>query len=81
MNMLDEIYTTLVDNATLFGFTYHGRPGNVDPCYTPETGNIFLLWFDGEEMTVGSMEEVLQTPFFDGRTLVEIAGEITVTDW
>ena len=41
MTMLAEIYTTLVDNATLFGFTYHGRPGNVDPCYTPETGNVF----------------------------------------
>lgn len=81
MNMLDEIRAALIDNATLFGFTYRGRPGNVDPCYTPETGNTFLLWFDGEEMTVGSIEEALHFPFFDGRSLVEIANEITVTDW
>lgn len=49
MNMLDEIYTTLVDNATLFGFTYHGKPGDVDPCYTPETGNVFLLGLMGKK--------------------------------
>ncbi len=81
MSMLDEIRATLIDNATLFGFTYHGKPGNVDPCYTPETGNSFLLWFDGDEMTVGSIDEALQAPFFDGHSLTEIADEITVTDW
>lgn len=81
MKMVDEIRATLLDNATLFGFEYNGKSGNVDPMYTPETGNRFLLWYDGDEKVVDSIDAVMDTPFFDGHTLNEISDEITVTDW
>lgn len=80
MNMQDTIKTTIVDNATLFGFDYCGKEGNIDPCYTPENGNSFLLFFDGEEQTVYSLDAVMNTPFVDGKSLSEICEQITITE-
>lgn len=67
--------------ASLFGFSYHGAYGNVDPCYHPDTGEVdYLLYFDGEEQTVHTVEDAMNTPFIAGRTLADVAVEIEITE-
>lgn len=67
---------------TLFGFVYNGKDGNVDPYYLPETDtNEFLLFFDGEEQTVNNIDDVMNTPFIEGKTLNDVADQIEITDW
>ena len=67
--------------ATLFEFTYNGKDGNIDPCYSPEKGNEFLLFYDGKEQTVDSVEKAMSMPFIEGKSLNEIGDKITITDW
>lgn len=81
MNMIEAIKQTVVENATLFGFEYDGKQGNIDPCWTPDSGNSFLLFFDKNEQTVYNIEDVLHTPFVNGKTLYEIRNQIELTDW
>ena len=81
MITIDDIKNTIIKNVTLFGFLYKRKEGNVDPSYTPQEGDSYLLFYDGHEKIVHSLDEVMNTPFFDGKTLTEIADEVTVTDW
>lgn len=41
----------------------------------------FLLFFDGAEGTVQSIDEVMSTPHFGGETLADIAQKITITEF
>ena len=77
MNTVDYIKQTLVVNGTLFGFEYRGKEGNIDPYYT---NGKYLLFFDGKEKVVDSFEEVLSTPFIDGKTIVHVLEQITITE-
>ena len=81
MNNVDLIRTAVIDAATLCGFLYHGRRGNIDPGYIPGRSDSFLLWFDGKEQIVYGFNAVLDTPFFDGKPLRSIANELTGIDW
>ncbi len=63
--------------ASMLYFQYHDKEGHVDP-YGPTE---FLLWFEGEERTVHSLDEVMNTPFWDGKSLAEIAEEVTDITW
>jgi hypothetical protein len=81
MDMLEAIKNTIVDCCTLFGFEYNGKDGNIDPCYKPGIGDTFLLFYNGEEQSVDSLDAVFSTPFVEGHTLKEIADEIEVTEW
>ncbi len=78
---LKAIGDRLLEMCTLFEFTYNGKDGNIDPYYTPQNGNTFLLYYDGKEQTVYSIDEVLSTPFIDGKCLNEIYDQIEITDW
>jgi hypothetical protein len=73
----DKIRARIDELCTLFGFTYHGKDGHVDPYSHSE----YLLFFDGREQVVHSIDEVMSTPFFDGHNLAEIADQITITEW
>lgn len=80
--MVDKIKSRIAEMCTLFGFEYSGKDGNVDPYYLPETGKSeFLLFFDGNEQVVDNIDDVMSTPFIDGKSLNEIADKITITDW
>ena len=72
-----QIRKRIAKCATLFGFIYNKKEGNVDP-YSPSE---FLLYFDGNELTVHSIDEVMDTAFFDGKSLREITNDIIITDW
>lgn len=75
-----KIKKRIDEMCTLFGFEYQGKAGNVDPYYTPGEGSTFLLFFDGAETVVDNIDGVMNTPFIDGKTLMDVAEEIEITD-
>lgn len=80
--MADKIKARIAEMCTLFGFEYNGKDGNVDPyCIRKTQKNEFLLYFNGEEQTVYNIDDVMNTPFIDGKTLTEVADEIEITEW
>lgn len=54
-------------------FTYNGKDGCVDPLNRKS----YYLIYDGESIEVHSIEEVMNTPYFDGKSLDEIFDDIT----
>jgi len=73
-----DIKNRISECATLFSFEYHGKQGNVDPYYLGEDKYEFLLYFNGSEKMVYDVSEVMTDPFFDGKSLTEIADEIDI---
>lgn len=77
-----KIKDRISECATLFGFEFNGKEGNIDPYYNPSSkSSEYLLCFDGNEKTVYSIDDVMNTPFIEGHSLNEIADKITVTDF
>lgn len=76
----NEIKTFITHGHTLLGFEYGGKDGNIDPYFSEENGRSFLLYFDGNEQTVYSVEEVMTTPFINGKCLNDVAKELVITD-
>lgn len=72
--MKKEIFKKLIQDASdLIEFEYDGRYGNIDPYYIPETKSIeYLLYFDGIEKIVNSIDEVMNTHFIEGKCLNDI---------
>lgn len=62
-------------------FQYHGKEGHVDPYGTQDGSFSYLLWYEGDEKLVHSMDEVMDTSIFDGHSLSEIASDISEIDW
>lgn len=77
----EDIRKKIAEIASLFGFEYDGKYGNVDPYYIPETNSYeFLLYYDGEETIVYDIDSVMNTPFIAGNSLNEISEEIIITE-
>ena len=78
----DKIQKRISDCVTLFGFEYDGKSGGVDPYYLPETNSFeFLLFYDGDDVTVHSIDDVMNTPFINGKSLLDLFDKLTITDW
>lgn len=76
-----EIRDLIAVGNTLIGFDYKGKECHIDPYYIPDQKkHEYLLFFDGEEQIVNTLDEVMNIRFVDGRSLTEIAGELTLTD-
>lgn len=75
--MAEKIRDRIDELCTLFGFVYQGRDGHVDPFNHAK----YQMLFDGVEWEAHSIDEVMTLPFFDGRSLAEIADEIEITEW
>ena len=71
----------LSECVTLMGFTYNGAYGNIDPCYSPENGYSYLMYFKDKEETYYNLDDVMAVPFFDGKSLSEICDQIEVDEW
>ena len=63
-------------------FSYNGKDGTIDP-FGPiipfganEAGNKYKLNFNGNETTVYSLDDVMSTPFIDGKSLNDVAENI-----
>ena len=55
-------------------FEYRGILGSICPFNREKIS----LCFDGEEVTVNSVDAAMTTPFIEGRSLVEICEELTL---
>ena len=73
----DSIKARLTQFCTLLGFEYRGIPCDVDP-FNP--GDFHMRCGD-VEMDVDSIDQVMNLPFFQGRSLRDIADEIEITSW
>ena len=73
----EKIKARIAEHCTLFGFEYKGKIGDVDP-YSDDS---YDLTYDGETINVHSIDEVMNTPYFDGKCLNEIYNEIEITEW
>ncbi|MBE7053394.1 MAG: hypothetical protein E7391_03865 [Ruminococcaceae bacterium] len=71
----NEIKKFITHGHTLLGFEYKSKDGHIDPY-----GDSYLLYFDGNEQTVYSVEEVMTTPFINGKCLNDVAKELVITD-
>lgn len=79
---VNEIRNRIAEGATLFGFRYKGKTGNVDPYYIPEDkSSKYLLFFDDSEQTVHDIDSVMNTPFIDGKSLNDVAEQLIITEW
>lgn len=77
----EDIKKKIAEIASLFGFEYNGKEGNVDPCYIAETNSYeFLLYYDGNEITVYDIDSVMKAPFIDGKSLNEVADSLIITE-
>ncbi len=73
----EQIKERIAECITMFEFEYNGEIGNVDPYYIPQTNSTeYLLAFGGHEETVYSLDDVMNTPFVEGKTLAEIADRL-----
>ncbi len=77
----NKIRNRIAECCTLFGFIYNQAECHVDPYYKGSNSYEYLLFCNGDEMTVHSLDEVMNTPFFNGRCLNDIADAIEITDW
>ncbi len=73
----ENIRDRLLECCTLFAFTYGGERFGIDPL----RHDLFLIYSKEGQQEAGSIDEVMESPFFRGKSLSEIAGEIHVTEW
>lgn len=71
-----QIADRISEICTLFGFRYHGKDYGVDPF----SYDRFALYAPDDNLTVHSIDEVMNTPFFDGKCLNDIVGDIEITE-
>lgn len=58
-------------------FEYNGQSCGIDPL----SKNEFNIWHGSDEMTVNSIDKVMNANFFDGKSLEEIWDEITELEY
>ena len=70
----NEIKKRILETFSAVTFKYHGKNCGVDP-FSMEK---FCLWFGDEDRYTTSIEETMNTKFFDGKSLNEIAGTVQI---
>ncbi|MCD8055316.1 MAG: hypothetical protein LUE25_01145 [Clostridiales bacterium] len=60
-----------------FLFTYNGKNCGVDPF----SQNDFDMWYGDDYHHADSIENVMNVPLFDGKTLTDIANKIEITEY
>lgn len=58
-------------------FEYNGQSCGVDPLST----NKFEMWYGSNGMTASSIDEVMTTKFFNGKSLTDIWDDITELEY
>ena len=77
MSNYDTIRDYVASCASMLYFQYHGKEGQVDP-YSPTE---FLPWSETREMRATIFNETMNQPFWDGKALADIAGDVTDISW
>lgn len=76
-----EIRARIEECVSHLTFLYNGKDGVIDPYYVPGKGHFYPMCYDGKETVVRTVDEVMDLPFFDGRTLTEIAEKLEIDEW
>ena len=80
MSVTDRLRKKVKDCYGLVEFTYQGKDVNIDPYFHKDGTYSYLLYFDGFEKTVYSIDDVMNTPFVYGKSLNELRNAIRVLD-
>ncbi len=76
---IEEIRQILQSFGNLVDFKYDGRWGNMESYYYPEEEKTrYLLYFEGYDVLVESLDEALDMPFIDGKSLKDVVKDITI---
>lgn len=78
MKTTDIFKKKVKDCYGLIEFSYQGKDGNVDPYFHNDGTYSYLLYFDGYEKTVYSIDDVMNTPFICGKSLNELGDTIEI---
>ena len=76
-SMAGKVRARLLEHATLMMFEYKGAIFDVDPF----SRSHFRVHVDGEGTDVFSIDDVMNRPFFFGKSLAEIADEVEFDEW
>ena len=74
---VDELRDYIASLTGHVMFEYNGKPCGIDPWSLDE----FAMWCGSDKITVDSPDKVLTTKLFDGKSLVDIWGDITDLDY
>ena len=75
----EKVRKIVEEMIDLVDIKYDNRWGNIDKTYNLEKKkNQYLLYFDGYDILVESVDEVMSTPFIDGKTLSDVTKEIKI---
>ena len=69
---INELKDRIAEIVTQITFTYNDKNCGVDPMSSTE----FDMWCGDEFVTVGSIEEVMNTKLFDDKSLADIVDDI-----
>ena len=76
--MKADVLKEQIDSLVSFvGFDYLGVSCGIDPI----NHSHFEMWYGKAYLEAKSIDEVMTTPLFDGKSLEEIADDIVITDW
>ena len=76
---IEEIRRILEKCGELVDFKYDGRWGNMESYYYPEEEKSrYLLYFEGYDVLVESLDEALDAPFIDGKSLKDVVKDIII---
>ena len=79
LERIEKIKEILKNLPDLVEIKYNGITGNVDAYYYPEEQTKkYLLYFNGYEILVNSVEEAIITPFMDGKSFSEVTKDVRI---
>lgn len=73
----DEIKSRLLEFCTLFSFDYNGKTYGVDPFNL----KLFRVYTGENGQDVDNIDDVMNLPFIEGKSLNELADKILIIDW
>lgn len=72
-----KIKSRISEIVSHFTFEFNGKSCGVDPL----SKNKFDMWCGDNTLTVNSIDDVMNCPFFDGKSLSEICRDIEIIDF
>ena len=75
-----EIKRIIEDGITVY-IKYNGEWGGVDPYYEKKIGRFYECFYKGVNTIVYNIDDAMNLPFVDGKSLNEIAEELEDVDW
>lgn len=70
---IQEVRDFIQSIASMLYFKYKGKDGHIDPY----ARNRILLWYNGKEQVVTSVDDAMNTPFIDGKSITQAFQDIT----